>query len=212
MESSVTTKELQDFFDQLGLDTHDQVELLTPYLETGYGDSHEQGESAGTLGHLVVEVEEGGGVRSARSTKLRHVVLNIPKAIRDPQAWEHLLEAALAGIEAAENLEHELKMGLAILLFLGRLRHLGHLASVELANAEARLLHEMVLLELEEGTIRKADLEQHMQPWMSSERLYEALIKLETLGCVILTLDEVIFHETIEIRKSEPMRRHAEKK
>jgi hypothetical protein len=203
MSHDVSLEDCKSFVSGLAVDGY--VEILAPFMKAGDGAEIET-QRAGRMEHIKLKIDHEGKVEGGTSKKLANIVISLKKSILNGEAPK----ATLYGLATYDNfirtlenicdISNPIKMSATLILFL---EAVNKMQVVDLKPIDALILKELVFIAIEDNTVMKSHLEQNMQHLsVDVNTLYDSLINLEKLGCIVLTLDEVVLNETIEISRA----------
>jgi len=183
-----------------GLDAPTYLRVLGPYLEVAPGDETGQSAAAGSFEHLIVTLNKDSSPESGRSIKAHNILINLRKVVieRDLDLAGDFLEVPIDLDVLISGLKNSNLM--AIVFVLKLLADFHKLARRTITSDEALVMVEIYRLELEENTIRVEDLLRLLKGKLPEERIMKALVALDALGCIIVSMGEIVRTETIEFR------------
>lgn len=202
-ESSKFT-ELSTYFKTKGVDDPELIQVLSPNMVLVYDETIDAGDPSGTIEDIYIYKD---GKLTDKSVKLLNVTFNVKEAIlrKDWDTIANLGELIPAASSVVEKLHKSTEPTIGatilatvgILLFIGKVRKL---SQIKLTADEAILLTELYRLNAEENTVKRDDVPMILHKQLNNEQIEKALLNLDRLGCIKLSMDEIILVEKIIIQ------------
>jgi hypothetical protein len=208
MDSTPANKAAQIvmFFDGIGIDAPELLQSLSPYMEIVHEEQTEAPRPSGAIETVYLDDKEFTG----KSEKWENVIVYIKRAIaaKDTEKLVNVLElypgfGSFFQDLAKLNAQEPFGISIAAVQLLILLYKLKKIETIELSRNEAILLSELFRLDVEENTVRRADVPALVSHKLTDAQIDRALLNLERLGCIKLSMDEIILIEKIKIRSNQ---------